>query len=241
MPWLEFVPRPDSVLDGIVAAFDAMPTDRRRVFKSHAAPPALPYQHPGGTPDVRYLVVARDPDEAIASFRPFLASHSDAWYRLWQVNKEEIVGPDFETYSSGFASHALAPMIFGFLAAWWPLRREPNVMFVHYADLKREPEASIRRVAEFLGFDVADGRWPAILEYTSFAWMKAHEDKFELRSVCDTPILDAGGMIRKGRIGASADDGITPQISETIAGIGRTILTDPEAWDWLYHGGMVPA
>ena len=122
-----------------------------------------------------------------------------SWHRtptrgtdLWQVNKEEIVGPDFETYSSGFASHALVPMIFGFLAAWWPLRHEPNVMFVHYADLKREPEASIRRVAEFLGFDVPDGQWPAIFEYTSFEWMKAHEDKFELRSVYDIPMLDSG-------------------------------------------------
>ena len=241
VPWLEFVPRPDSTLDGLVAGFDAMPADRRRAFKSHAAPPTLPYQHPGTAPDVRYLVVARNPDEAIASFRPFLASHSDAWCDLWQVNKDEIVGPDFETYSLGFASHALVPMIFGFLAAWWPLRHEPNVMLVHYADLKREPEAYIRRVAEFLGFDVPDRQWPEIFEYTSFVWMKAHEDKFELRSVSDIPILDPGAMIRKGQIGASAADGITPQFSETIAGIGRSILTDPQAWDWAYHGGMVPA
>ena len=190
---------------------------------------------------MHYIVVARDPDEAIASSRPFLASHSDAWFDLWQVNKEEIVGPDFETFISGFATHAFVPMIFGFLAAWWPLRHEPNVMLVHYTDLKREPEASIRRIGEFVGFDVPDGYWPAILEYTSFPWMKAHEDKFELRNVADIPVLDPGAMIRKGQIGASAEDGITPQISETIAGIGRTILTDPRAYDWCYHGGMASA
>ena len=69
------------------------------------------------------------------------------------------------------------PMIFGFIAAWWPLRHEPNVLLLHYADLKREPEASVRRIAEFLGFDVPDAQWPAILEYTSFPWMKAHEEQ----------------------------------------------------------------
>jgi hypothetical protein len=186
---------------------------------------------------VRYVIVARNPDEAVASFRPFIAAHSDAWFDLWQVPKEGIVEPDFETYFAGMGSHMLAPRIFAFIAAWWPLRHEPNVLFVHYADLKREPESSVRTIAEFLGFDVADAQWPAILEYTSFAWMKAHERKFELSTVAEVPILDPGGMIRKGKVGASTEDGVTPQISAAIAGIGRSIVTDQKAFDWCYHGG----
>jgi hypothetical protein len=241
VPWLEFVPRPNTELGDLVAAFDAMPTTSRRAFKSHAAPPVLPYQPPGAGSEVRYLIVVRNPDEAIASFRPFIAAHSDAWFDLWQVDKNEIVGPDFDAFIAGFATHALAPKIFGFTAAWWPLRNEPNVMLVHYADLKREPDASIRAIADFLGFDVPDKNWPAILEYTSFAWMKAHEDRFELRTIADIPILDSGAMIRKGQTGASAEDGITPQISTTIAEIGNTILADPQAFDWCYHGGTAPA
>ena len=63
-------------------------------------------------------------------------------------------------------------------------------MRLHYSDLKREPESTIRRMAECLGFDVADASWRTILEYTSFPWMKAHADKFELRSVSDAQILD---------------------------------------------------
>ncbi len=241
VPWLEFVPRPNTEVDDLVAGFDGMPRDTRRAFKSHAAPPTLPYQGADDGLDVRYLVVVRNPDEAIASSRPFLAAHSDAWFDLWQVDKNEILGPDLEAFIAGFASHVFVPMIFGFAAAWWPLRNQPNVMLVHYSDLKREPDTSIRRIADFLGFEVPDASWPAILEYTSFAWMKAHEDKFELRTIADIPILDSGAMIRKGQIGASAEDGITPQISEVIAGIGRTILTDPQAFDWCYQGGTIPA
>jgi hypothetical protein len=239
VPWLEFVPGPDSSFDELVARFDAMPHDRRRAFKSHAAPPTLPYQHPDSGPDVRYVIVARNPDEAVASFPPFIAAHSDAWFDLWQMPKDGVVAPDFETFFAGMGSHMLVPMIFGFMAAWWPLRHESNVMLVHYADLKREPQASVHRIADFLGFDVPDAQWPAILEYTSFPWMKAHESKFELCRVAAVPVLDPGAMIRKGKLGASAEDGVTPQISEAIAGIGQSILTDRAAFDWCYHGGPV--
>ena len=240
VPWLELVPRPDSDLDALVAGFDEMPSDRRRVFKSHSAPPELPYQDPGRRPDVRYVVVVRNPEEAIASFRPFLAAHSDAWYELWDVDPAGMVGPDFATYFAGFGSHGLAPKIFEFTATWWSLRDASNVLLVHYADLKREPEPSIRRISDFLGFEVAEASWPAILEHTSFAWMKAHEEKFELRSVSDIPPLDSGAMLRKGRVGASAEDGITPEISAAIAEIGRSILTDLAAFRWCYEGGALP-
>jgi len=240
VPWLELVPKPDSDRDAIIAGFDAMPTESRRAFKSHSAPPDLPYQAPGAGPDVRYVVVGRNPDEAIASFRPFLAGHSDAFFELWGVEPGAIVGPDFGSYFAGMGSHALVPMIFGFMAGWWPLRNEPNVLFVHYADLSRAPEATIRQIADFAGFAVPDVSWPTILEYTSFSWMKANEDKFELRSVSDVPPLDPGAMLRKGQMGASAEDGVTPEISATVAEIGRSILTDPGAFNWLYQGGPVP-
>jgi hypothetical protein len=239
VPWLEFVPRPDSVVDDLVAAFDRMGTDRRRAFKTHSGPGDLPYFPPGQGPDVKYVVVVRNPDEAVASMRPFLQAHSDAWFELWQVPKEAIVGSDFETFFSGTAIRIVAA-IFGFVAAWWPLRHNSNVLLVHFSDLKRDHEGSVRRIADFLGFEVTDAQWPAILEYTSFSWMKAHEDKFELRSVSDVPILDPGAMIRKGQIGASADDGITRGISAAIADTGRQILEDQQTFEWCYHGGSLP-
>jgi hypothetical protein len=241
VPWIEFVPGPGRSTDDLVAGFDAMPDHRRRAFKSHAAPPTLPFQRAGVDPDVRYVVVVRNPDEALASFRPFLAAHSDAWFDLWEVPRDAIVGPDLETFFAGVGSEALVPMVFGFVASWWPLRHEPNVLLLHYADLKRDRESAVRRIAEFLGFQPTDAQWPAILEHTSFEWMKAHESKFELASVAAVRVLDPGAMIRRGRVGASAEDGITPEISQAVAAIGRTILTDEAAFDWCYRGSVVPA
>jgi len=240
VPWLEFVPRPDTVPDDLVTAFDRIGNDRRRAFKTHSGPGDLPYQQPGQGPEVKYVVVVRNPDEALASIRPFIQGHSDGWFELWQVPKAAVVGPDFATFVSETAGPIVAS-IFSFVAAWWPLRGNSNVLLVHFSDLKNDHEGSVRRIADFLGFDVTADQWPAILEYTSFTWMKAHEDKFELRSVSDVPILDPGAMIRNGQIGASADDGVTAEISAAIADTGRQLLEDQQAFDWCYRGGPLPA
>ena len=238
VPWLEFVPRPDCTLEELVASFDEMGGDRRRAFKTHSGPGDLPYQLPGDGADVKYVVVVRNPDEAVASLRPFIDAHSETWFELWQVPKEALVGPDFETFFAETGG-PFAASIFAFVAAWWPLRHRDNVLLTHFADLKRDHEGSVRRIADFLGFEVTDDQWPAILEYTSFPWMKAHEEKFELRTIADTPILDPGAMMRKGQVGASADDGITDAMSATIAATGREILLDKQAFEWCYRGGDV--
>jgi len=58
-------------------------------------------------------------------------------------------------------------MIFQFLANWWPYRNEDNVLFLHFADMKRDHEGSVRKIAEFLGYEPAADEWPTILECTS--------------------------------------------------------------------------
>ena len=56
--------------------------------------------------------------------------------------------------------------------------------------MKRDHAASVGKIASFLGLDPAPEQWPTVLECTSFKWMKANEDKFELRSVTEVPILE---------------------------------------------------
>ncbi|HET8695934.1 MAG TPA: sulfotransferase domain-containing protein [Gammaproteobacteria bacterium] len=239
VPWLELVPAPDSTREQRLAAFDRLPSSRRRAFKTHSPPGPLPYQPPG-TPDVRYVVVVRNPEEVLASMYPFIAAHSNAWFDLWQVPRDEFVRPDFGSFYYDVAQHVFGPMTFGFVAAWWPLRRARNVLLLHYSDMKRDHEGSVRRIAEFLGFEPTADRWPAILEYTSFDWMKANERKFEIPTAAKVPVLDPGAMVRKGKVGAAREDGVTPAIAADIAALGRTIVTDPAALEWCYRGGPLP-
>lgn len=239
VPWLELVPAPGTTRDALLAAFDAMPNHRRRAFKTHSPAGPLPYQAPGSGKDVKYVVVVRNADEAVASLYPFIASHSDEWFALWEMDKTDLVPPDFATFFEAVAKPMIGDMLFGFAAAWWPLRHEPNVLVMHFSDMKRDHEGSVHRIARFLGFHPTDAEWPVILQCTSFAWMKQHEDKFELRSVTDVPMLNPGAMMRKGRIGTAREDGVTPVISAELARIGRDILTDESAFEWVYRGGPV--
>ena len=39
----------------------------------------------------------------------------------------------------------------------------------------------------------------------------------------------------------NADRIVRGTVTEAIAGIGRTIITDPSAFEWCYNGGVVPA
>jgi aryl sulfotransferase len=235
VPWIEFFPTPDSDVEAIVAALDAMPGHRRRAFKTHSAPPALPYVAPGEGPAVSYVVVGRDPEEALASFRPFIAAHSDEFMGMWGVPTDMLVGPDFATFAGGMGTGMLA-ILFSFVEGWWPLRDRPNVHFVHYSQLLADPATAIDDLAGFLGFEPTPEQWPVILEHTSFAWMKEREEKFELTSTCPVPVLDRGAMLRKGKVGTAAEDGVTPEISAMIEGMGRSMVTDPAAIEWIYRG-----
>ena len=239
VPWIEFVPRPDSRPEDLIAGFNQMSNDRRRAFKTHSPAGVLPYLPPGSDADVQYVVVVRNPEEAIAAVPPFNKSHSDAWLDLWRIPRDVFGSADLQTLVARGAD-ALVAGLFRFVAAWWPLRHQPNVLLMHFADLKRDHAGSVRRVADFLDFEVSDAQWPSILEYTSFAWMKAHEEKFE-RTVGDIRVINPGGMIRKGKLGASAEDGVTEAISKTIADIGRQVLADDRAFEWCYYGEPIPA
>jgi hypothetical protein len=239
VPWLELLRGPDDSPDKVVETIDAMPDNRRRAFKTHAAPGMLPYHAPGSGIDVQYVVIMRNPDEVLASIYPFIGSHAAGWLSHWGIEKAEFVPPDIDVCFEEFAKPMLGGGLFGFLAAWWPLRVQPNVLLVHFSDMKRDHEGSVQRIADFLGFRPTADQWTAILEYTSFPWMKQHEHKFELRHVADVPVLDPGAMVRKGQAGAARDDGVTAAMSEELETIGRAFLEDTDAFAWLYQGGAI--
>lgn len=242
VPWIEFVERPDQTPQERLERWAAMPTTRRRAFKSHSAPPALPYIEPGSErPEVKYIVVLRNPEEAAVSLKPFSERHSRAWFDLWGAPHDAMVRDDFATYyDEVFEGMGMSDAMFGFLAAWWPLRDRANILMLHFSDLKRDHEGSIRTIADFLGLSPTPAQWPAILEYSSFPWMKANERKFEVNTLTEVPVLEPGAMVRKGKIGAAAEDGMTEAIAARLRARGQAILGDPRALEWYYQGGPLP-
>jgi hypothetical protein len=240
VPWPELLLSPDHSLEDAVAVLDSMPESRRRAFKTHSPPGPLPYHAPNSGTDIQYVVVMRNPDEVVASMYPFICSHSEEWFRLWGIDRDEFLPPDFRSFYEDFGRDSVVRAVFAFIEAWWPLRDRPNVLMMHFSDMKADHEGAVRRIAEFLGFEPREVQWPVILECTSFAWMKQNEDRFELRGLSEVQILDPGSMVRKGQTGAAHEDGVTSEISAEIAEIGRRMVTDADALHWLYAGGALP-
>jgi aryl sulfotransferase len=90
----------------------------------------------------------------------------------------------------------------------WARRGEPNVLLVHYDDLRADLEGQMRWLAGKLGIAVPAQAWPALIEAASFERMRDRAD-----SLVQTPpgVTDTALFFRRGTSGA-----------------GREILTDEE-------------
>lgn len=256
VPWPQFKERPDQTDEELLERWKKMPDPRG--FKSHSSPGPdgaaapeigafLTYRE-----DMKYLVIMRNPEEAIVSYFPFLAAHNPKLWELWNVTemRETLMRPTFKAFFDeivlpGFPhmprdrvppGGLLTMFYFSFLNNWWPFRGKPNVLMLHFSDMVRDHEASLRKIASFLGMEPTPEQWPKVLEYTSFRWMKEHEEKFEVHTLLPFPLLLPGGMVRKGCSGQSAEDGVTPEISAQIREWAEKMVPDPAARLWLFEG-----
>ena len=61
--------------------------------------------------------------------------------------------------------------------SWWAIRDLPNVYMLHFANLKSDMPAEIRRLAEFLDIPINKDKWDDILLHCSFDYMKANASR----------------------------------------------------------------
>jgi aryl sulfotransferase len=109
----------------------------------------------------------------------------------------------------------------------------PNVLFVHFANLKRDMPREMRRIAAFLDVPIDERRWGEILEYCSFEWMKEHATK-------SVPLggafWDAGAQvfINKGVNGRWTETLMPEDVAEYEARAVQEL--GPECARWLATG-----
>jgi aryl sulfotransferase len=103
---------------------------------------------------------------------------ADAFFSRWLT---QGVSPE----TDGLPLHSY----FGFQRSWWLMRDCPNVLLVHYTDLKSDLAGVMRRVADFLAIEVPAGLWPALVEAAGFPAM---------RRVGDTLLGETGAAFRGG-------------------------------------------
>jgi aryl sulfotransferase len=137
------------------------------------------------SPRARYIYIGRDGRDVVWSMYNHHSNANQMWYNALNKTPGRVGPPierppdDIRQYWREWLERDGFPFwpFWENVRSWWETRHLPNVMLVHFADLKRDAAGQIRRIADFLDIPINDARWPAILEYCSFDWMKKNATK----------------------------------------------------------------
>lgn len=178
-PWLEHRAGP---LAPMLEMLDAQA--HRRFLKTHL--PATTLQ---ASPLAKYIYIARDGRDALWSWYEHHCSYTDLPYKLLNETPG-LVGPPFERPGSDVVEyfrqwlardgHPAWPF-FSNIQSWWDVRREPNVLMIHFNALKADLEGEMRKIADFCDFDVEEKMWPSLVDHCTFDYMKANADQLTPR------------------------------------------------------------
>jgi aryl sulfotransferase len=167
------------------AIADLQAQTHRRFIKTHMPEDGLPLYD-----EVRYVHVARDGRDAAMSMHNHFTGYTPAqladfdrvgledpavgrpyprfpdspaeYFRIW-ISTPAVAGQTEGTPHVSF---------FDFEAGFWVERRRPNVLLVHYADLKADLDGEMRRIAAFLDIAVDEAVWPSLVACASFEAMR---------------------------------------------------------------------
>ncbi|KCZ92339.1 sulfotransferase domain-containing protein [Hyphomonas johnsonii] len=174
-PWLDLRVPPKQVKLPEVEA-----QTHRRFLKTHLPVDALVF-----SPQAKYIYIGRDGRDVVWSLYNHHANANDLWYDALN-NTPGRVGPpidpppaDIRQYWHDWMDRDGYPFwaFWENVRSWWAVRDLPNVMMIHFADLKRDMPGEMRKIAAFLDIEIDETRWDTIVEYCSFDWMKAHATK----------------------------------------------------------------
>ncbi len=147
----------------------------RRFLKTHLPVDALVY-----SPEAKYIYIGRDGRDVVWSMYNHHANANQAWYDALN-NTPGRVGPPIEPPPDSIRQYYLDWMerdgypFWSFwenVRSWWEIRNLPNLMLLHFSELKADMPGRIRRIAEFLDIPVDEAKWDAIVEHCSFDYMK---------------------------------------------------------------------
>lgn len=176
-PWVELriIPR-----DDLFKMLEAQ--TNRRFLKTHLPADAMVWN-----PKVKYIFLGRDGRDMIWSFYHHISIATPLFWNL--INETPgRVGPPlahppesprdlFLDLLEDDTRPSLPWPFWSHISSWWAVRDEPNVLFVHFADLKKDLDSEMRRIVKFLNIpSLSDEKWQAAVEHSTFDWMKEHSE-----------------------------------------------------------------
>lgn len=223
-PWLDWlvVPRAE-----VVARLERQ--SHRRFIKTHTPLDGIPID-----PRVTYVVVGRHPlDMAVSLFHQsnnldrrrmaeLLGAAPPGESEPPRPIRDALVAWIEREVAPADALDSL-PGVMWHLGDAWQRRDAPNVVLLHYADLRADLDGQMRQLARRLAIEVVEARWPALVEAAGFAQMR--ERAAQLAPDPVGVLKDRSAFFRGGTSGA-----------------GRALLTDDELARYeRYAAALAPA
>lgn len=180
-PWID--QRFAQPLDQVIARIEAQ--THRRFLKAHLPLDGLPFYD-----EVKYIHVGRDGRDVCMSFHNHQAGFVEE-----TIGKLSKAGLDDELVARPYPAILADPAqffhrwisegsgpgrddgmpnlsFFQFEQIWWEARLRPNVLFVHYNDLKTDLRGEMERIADFLEISVPPGLLDELIDAAGFEAMR---------------------------------------------------------------------
>jgi aryl sulfotransferase len=248
-PWLDQVLRP---LDAVVADLDAQ--EHRRFIKSHTPLDGLPFD-----PRVTYITAGRDPRDAALSWDNHLANMDlDRVLALRQAavglaDLEEVMPKErpapsaserdrfwfwVEDRTPPTRSPTSLAATLRHLSTFYAVRDAPNVILLHYGDLKEDLAGQMRQLAARLSIDVPEERWPALVQAATFEAMRRRA-KATGPNQTESVWRDGERFFHRARHGEWRDLLDEDDLRRYAARVDE--IADAELSAWVHRGPITPA
>lgn len=210
----------------------------RRFLKSHVPLDGLPY-----FPEVKYICVGRDGRDVFMSLWNHYRSYTAEAYELFDAGwPPEGHCPrcpeDIHEFWRGWISRGAFPWErdgypfgshFEHLRSFWEHRRLPNVLLVHYNDLKQDLAGEMRRIARYLEIEVPEAKWPELVEAASFEAMK-RDGELLLPELALVFQGGAASFLHKGTNDRWRHVLTVDELAQHAAVVKRTLTPDLARW-----------
>ncbi len=174
-PWLDLrIPPKEVKLPAIEAQ------THRRFLKTHLPVDALVF-----SPKAKYIYIGRDGRDVMWSFYNHHIRANELYYQA--INDTPgLVGPPIGPPPASVRQYFLEWLdgdgypwwsFWDHTKSWWKIRHLPNMLVMHFTELKTDLPGQIRRIASFLAIHVDESHWDAIVEHCGFDYMKRHATK----------------------------------------------------------------
>jgi sulfotransferase family protein len=234
-PWLDI--QTDSI-SNVLATLTAQ--RHRRFIKTHTPLDGLPFDE-----RVIYICVGRDPRDAAIS----LDNHRTTISREALVKAREVAVGSGDDVSADAPARIDDPvqrfwrwveddlppsdgleLLLHHLGTFWDRRQASNVVLVHYADLRRDLEDEMRRLAERLGVGIDEDVWPGLVAEARFDRMRRRADTLAPQVTTDGLWPDPSRFFHRGTSGQWRTLLNAEDLDRYWARVGRLAAPDLSAW-----------